>query len=266
MLSTYSKTMRQIAIFEGGYVNHPKDPGGATNFGITQAVYDAYRKSKKLSQQSVKSISSAEVEDIYKTRYADKIRYFDLPEGVDFAVMDAAVNSGVSRGSRWLQRAVGAVADGKVGNQTIEATQAADALKTIKKIYQTRSSFLHSLKIFSTFGKGWMRRLATGEAFAVDLQMKARSISTASKKIVLKTESTKADISAKSAATTAAGAGTGSAGTGTQVDFSNLADIQTILIVAAVVGLAVIGVYLFQKSRLHKERALAYENLAAGGV
>lgn len=85
MKSTYAAAMKQIRAFEGGFVNHPRDPGGATNFGVTQAVYDDYRASKKLAKRSVKSITEAEVDEIYLTRYANKVRYDDLPAGVDFA-------------------------------------------------------------------------------------------------------------------------------------------------------------------------------------
>jgi lysozyme family protein len=79
MQSTHPKAMSYLRISEGGYVNHHKDPGGATNFGITQAVYDAYRKNK--AKQSVKLITEAEVAATYKTQYADKVRYDDLPAG-----------------------------------------------------------------------------------------------------------------------------------------------------------------------------------------
>lgn len=94
--------MKLIRQFKGGNVNHPRDPGGATNFGVTQAVYDEYRVSRRDTKRSVKLVTEAEVDDIYLTRYANKVRYDELPAGIDFATLDGAVNSGERNGSSLL--------------------------------------------------------------------------------------------------------------------------------------------------------------------
>ncbi len=258
MKSTYPKTMKQIRQFEGGYVNHPRDPGGATNFGVTQAVFDEYRASKKLAKRSVKLITEAEVDDIYLTRYANKVRYDDLPAGIDFATLDGAVNSGVSRGAKWLQTALGIPADGVVGAQTVAVATAADALKTIHSIYAKRTGFLRGLTTFSTFGKGWLSRCATGEAFATKLQLDHRVTSPASQQIVLLSESERSAKSSKAAAATSAGTGSASAGSASQIDISNLSGLESILLIGAAVGLVALTVYFIHRRRVQKERAAAF--------
>lgn len=262
MRSTYTAAMKLIRQFEGGYVNHPRDPGGATNFGVTQAVYDEYRASKRMSKQSVRLIAEAEVDEIYLTKYSAKIRYDDLPAGVDFATLDGAVNSGVSRGSKWLQSALGVSSDGVVGAKTVASAARADALKVIKSIYSKRTGFFRGLSTFSTFGKGWLTRCATGEAFSAKLQMEQRGISAKSLPIALHVESNQAAASSKTASTAATGSGAGAAGSASQTDLSNLAGMESILLIGATVGLVVLAVYLIHRSRVQK--AAAYAAVAAG--
>lgn len=268
MKSTYAKAMKQIRQFEGGYVNHPRDPGGATNFGVTQAVYDEYRISKKLAKRSVKQIAESEVDDIYLTRYANKIRYDELPAGIDYATLDGAVNSGVSRGAKWLQSAIGISADGKIGNQTISVAAKTDAIATVKAMCAKRISFLRGLTIFSTFGKGWTSRVSRVEAESVSMAMEARGISAKSLPIALKTESDLAASNSKTASAAAKGSGAGaagSAGTATQTtDWSNLAGLESMLLIGATVGLVVLAIYLIHRSRVQRERAAAYAAVAAG--
>ncbi|MFT4163422.1 glycoside hydrolase family 108 protein [Shinella sp.] len=266
MKSTYARAMRGIRISEGGYSNHPRDPGGATNFGIIQTVYDAFRKSNGMSQQSVRLISEAEVNEIYKAQYADKVRYDELPAGIDYATLDGAVNSGVSRGTKWLQSALSVSSDGKIGSQTIAAAGKADAIVIVKSMCAKRMSFLRGLSIFSTFGKGWTSRVARVEAESVSMAMEARGISAKSLPIALKTESDHAAASSKSASTAAKGSGAGAAGstTATAADWSNLAGIESMLLIGATAALVVLAIYLIHRSRVQKERAAAYAAVAAG--
>ncbi|MBX5111945.1 glycoside hydrolase family 108 protein [Rhizobium lentis] len=268
MKSTYARAMRGIRISEGGYSNHPRDPGGATNYGITQRVYDEYRSSKKAAKQSVRLISEAEVNEIYKTRYADKVKYDDLPAGIDYATLDGAINSGVSRGAKWLQSALGVSSDGKIGTQTISAAAKVDAIATVKSMCAKRMSFLRGLSIFSTFGKGWTARVARVEAESVSMAMEARGISAKSLPIALKTEADHAAASSKAAknSATASGAGAaGSAGAATQtMDWSNLAGLEGILLIGATAALVVLAIYLIHRSRVNTERAAAYAAVAAG--
>lgn len=170
---SFPQSLQLVLAHEGGFVNHPADPGGATNKGVTQKVYDTYRRSMKLATRSVKSITKAEVEDIYRNQYWGKIDGDALPAGIDYAVFDYAVNSGVGKAIKDLQRTVRAWAnrlgdvanirvDGVIGQATIAAVCDAaniDEAAFIESLCDRRMSFLKSLKTYGTFGKGWKRRV-----------------------------------------------------------------------------------------------------------
>ena len=165
MKENYPQALKQVLKYEGGYVDHPKDPGGPTNKGVTQAVYDNWRKSQNLSIQSVRAIADSEVAAIYRQEYWDRVRGDDLPSGVDFAVFDYAVNSGVSRAAKTLQAVVGVTQDGVIGPATIQATKTYVAMS----ITNRRLAFMQSLSIWSTFGKGWSARIADVKAQIIAL-------------------------------------------------------------------------------------------------
>jgi lysozyme family protein len=165
MKENYAQALKQVLKYEGGYVDHPKDPGGPTNKGVTQAVYDSWRKANNLATQSVRNISDSEVGAIYKNLYWDRISGDLLPSGVDFAVFDYAVNSGVSRAAKTLQAVVGVTQDGVIGPATIQATKTYVAMTVTNK----RLAFMQSLSIWSTFGKGWAARIADVKAQIIAL-------------------------------------------------------------------------------------------------
>lgn len=144
---------------EGGWSNHPKDPGGATMRGVTQRVYTDFRSRRELPNQSVRFITPEEIHDIYRFQYWDALRCDELPAGVDYAVFDFAVNSGVSRAARYLQRVLGVKQDGIVGVNTIRAAKEADPAFVVQKLCELRMQFLRGLKTWKTFGKGWKRRV-----------------------------------------------------------------------------------------------------------
>jgi lysozyme family protein len=156
MKENYPQALKQVLKYEGGFSNHPNDPGGATMKGITQAVYDAWQRKNGLPTQSVRNISDSAVAAIYRQEYWDRIRGDDLPSGVDFAVFDYAVNSGVSRAAKTLQAVVGVTQDGQIGPQTIQAAKTYVAMS----ITNRRLAFMQSLSIWSTFGRGWSARIA----------------------------------------------------------------------------------------------------------
>ena len=148
-----------ILAYEGGFVNHPKDPGGATNQGITQRTYDAYRRRIGHATQSVRMIDNVERDTIYRVQYWDAIRGDDLPIGVDAAVYDFAVNSGPSRAAKFLQRIVGVKQDGVIGLQTLDALARMDSTQVIGRLCADRMAFLRGLPAWVTFGTGWTRRV-----------------------------------------------------------------------------------------------------------
>ena len=169
MRSNFDKALSAVLQHEGGYVNHPKDPGGRTMKGVTQAVYDDWREDKGLAKQSVRDITPAEVMAIYKLLYWDRVKGDALPAGVDYCVFDFAVNSGVNRAIRFLQRAVGVAEDGQLGPITLQAVSAMGADCLVDAICNARMTFLKGLKHFNVFGKGWTRRVE-------DVRAKAKAI------------------------------------------------------------------------------------------
>jgi lysozyme family protein len=158
---SYEHALALVLKHEGGFANHPRDPGGATMRGVIQRVYDAYRDRKGLGRRSVRLIEDAELQEIYRRQYWDAIRGDDLPAGVDYCVFDGAVNSGPVQSARWLQRALGVSADGHIGEGTLDAARlSGDWENLIDNICDQRMRFLRSLRTWDAFGKGWSRRVA----------------------------------------------------------------------------------------------------------
>jgi len=158
MKSNLDAALRLVLAHEGGYSDNPADPGGKTNRGVTQRVYDAYRKRKGLGIQSVRGILADEVAEIYKHQYWDAVRADDLPAGLDYAVFDYAVNSGPRRAIQDLQRTLGVTPDGIIGSVTLAAI--GDVFTVIDRLCERRLAFLRGLKHYKTFGRGWERRVA----------------------------------------------------------------------------------------------------------
>jgi lysozyme family protein len=165
--ANYPACLEIVLSYEGGYANHPDDPGGATMRGVTQRTYDSYRIGQGLSPQSVRLIAEPELQAIYRTRYWDLIRGDDLPAGVDLAVFDLAVNSGPARAAKELQRVVLATMDGLIGPATLAAVQARKPSEIVRALCAGRLAFLKSLSTWETFGRGWERRVVDVQAAAL---------------------------------------------------------------------------------------------------
>lgn len=157
--TAFDKWLPHILKHEGGYVNDPLDPGGATNKGVTQETYNDWRTRQGKPSQSVKAITGDEVSAIYRRDYWDKVKGDELPSGLAYAVFDFAVNSGVNRASRYLQRAVGVKQDGVIGPATIAACNALNAAAVINRLCDDRLAFLKQLPTFHRFGRGWTARV-----------------------------------------------------------------------------------------------------------
>lgn len=166
-MDRFERAMALLRVHEGGYINHPKDPGGATNKGVTQRTYNWYRKLHKQPTRSVRQITEFEVKDIYRKQYWDAVKGDDLPSGIAYMVFDGAVNSGPSQSIKWLQRAVGAQADGIMGAETLSKTREKNDTNAIIDSYcDQRWAFMKTLKHFSSFENGWRRRVAEVRAQA----------------------------------------------------------------------------------------------------
>ncbi|MGN8152543.1 glycoside hydrolase family 108 protein [Agrobacterium sp. 22094] len=252
---------------EGGNVDDKRDPGGRTSRGIIQTVYDTYRRTRKLPLRDVWTATEDEVADIYRTQYADKLRFDDLPVGVDFVVFDAGVNSGVSRGAKWLQSALGVSSDGVVGAKTIAAASAVDPVKLIKSVCANRLSFVRSLTtLFKTFGKGWTSRISFTEANGIAMSMKASGSTASQVADFAQLESASAKKSAKASSGAAAGKGVGSGTAATQLDWPHLTTFEIGFLAAGAIGIIVLVVFLIHRSRIQSSRADAYAAVAAEGA
>ena len=150
-----------VVRLEGGYVNNPKDPGGATNMGVTLRALEAHR-GRPCTPADVKALTPAEVRDIYGETYWPAVKGDQLPPGVDLIVFDAAVNCGRGRAAIFLQRALGVEADGQLGPATLGAlARERDLPALVERIRLARLAFYQQLGTFGTFGKGWLNRLST---------------------------------------------------------------------------------------------------------
>lgn len=158
MRANFERSLAAVLKHEGGYVDHPSDPGGATNLGITFATLKAWRKTE-ITKADVRNLTKEEAAAIYKANYWDRIKGDDLPFGVDYAVFDFAVNSGVSRAAIFLQEIIGAAPDGKIGPDTLKAMAKWSAVKLIEALCSKRMTFLKGLSTWPVFGKGWSSRV-----------------------------------------------------------------------------------------------------------
>ncbi len=140
---------------EGGFVDHPADPGGATNWGVTERVARANGYTGHMRDLPV-DVAKA----IYRKDYWLPIRADELPVSIRYAVFDAAVNSGNAQAIRWLQRAVGANADGVIGPRTLQAVRDANPDVVLRRMLSQRLRFMTDLRNWPAFSRGWARRIA----------------------------------------------------------------------------------------------------------
>lgn len=174
MNSSYEDALARLLAHEGGYTNHPADPGGPTNFGITLADYRKYVK-PGATATDVRAMRVDEAKSIYRAKYWDAQRCDELPAGVDYAVFDYGVNSGIGRSGKVLRRLLKLPdTTSVVDTAVIAAARAAGAKALVTAICDERLRFLQSLKTWGVFGKGWGRRVAEVKAAALAMTAGAR--------------------------------------------------------------------------------------------
>lgn len=255
--SNFPHVMKEIFKHEGGYVDHPRDPGGATNLGITHLTLAAAR-GHKVTKADVKALGKQEAENIYRKSYWAKVQGDHLPYGFDLVAMDGGVNSGPSRGAKWLQRGVGAKADGKIGGQTIEAARRSD-VGGIERACDARMSFLRGLKHWGTFGKGWSRRVASVEAVGTRMWLAAAEGTTAARN-GMQERADRAVVQAQDERR--AGVAQVGATSGGGIGGASLADMPTAATVALALGVLVVAALLYsraaRKARYHEDRRDAF--------
>ena len=168
----YQKCLAMILHHEGGYVNHPKDPGGMTNLGVTKRVYEDW-VGYSVSEHTMQNLTEDDAAPIYKQNYWDRIKADDLPSGLDLCVFDFGVNAGTGRAAKYLQNLIGTVADGGIGPNTLRALANyvdSEGVESAIKNYQAeRQSYYEKLKTFETFGRGWTRRVEETTESALEM-------------------------------------------------------------------------------------------------
>jgi len=157
----YDRCFDETELWEGGYSSTPGDPGGATMRGLTQASYDAYRRSKGESVQGVYRVTNAEVEDIFKSEYWVPARCSDLPVGLDMVQFDEAINSGPRKATELLQQALGLDPDGWFGLETLARIQGLSVFSQralIQEVCARRVAYWESPTNERKFLRGWLDR------------------------------------------------------------------------------------------------------------
>jgi lysozyme family protein len=165
---SYEASLARVLAHEGGYTNHHADPGGPTNFGITIADYRHYVK-PGATAADVRAMKLDEAKTVYRTKYWNALRCDELPAGIDYAVFDYGVNSGVARSGRVLRRRLDLPYGGIVTDEVIAGARSANAQSLIIFICDERLRFLQSLKTWSVFGKGWGRRVVEVKTAALSM-------------------------------------------------------------------------------------------------
>jgi len=159
MQSNWDNSFKLMLKSEGGFVNHPSDPGGMTNLGVTKATWENW-VGRESDEAEMRGLTPEKVEPLYKKKFWDAVRGDELPVGLDYLAFDFAVNAGPGRSIKIMQSAVGVTPDGGFGPMTMAAVQAVDPVELIERFSQAKEDFYRSLNTFSTFGKGWLNRVA----------------------------------------------------------------------------------------------------------
>ena len=153
----------RILKHEGGFVNHPRDPGGATNRGVTIGTLKRLGIDVDGDGDSditdLRHLRESDAVRVFKLFYADKVQADLLPTGLDYAMTDFAVNSGPARAAKHLQRILGVEADGDIGPKTLAKIADCDPKALITSLCDSRLRFLRGLDTWRDFGRGWQSRV-----------------------------------------------------------------------------------------------------------
>lgn len=152
----FVKALDVVLLHEGGYVDHPRDPGGATKYGITERVARQHDY-----HGDMRDFPIEQAREIYLMSYWIPIKGDELPDPLRLSVFDAAVNSGVRRATHWLQEVVEVKQDGFIGPVTLNAVRARDPFDVACRYNARRLLFMTNLNTFTDFGRGWVRRVAS---------------------------------------------------------------------------------------------------------
>ena len=153
MKENFEECLKMLLHHEGGYVDHPEDPGGETNLGVTKKVYEEWGGTKDMKDLTVEDGAP-----IYKKNYWSRLKCDDLPSGLDFCAFDWGVNSGTGRAAKAIQKIIGANQDGAIGPKSLALIENQDPKFMVEQFGKIRQEFYEGLSTFKTFGRGWTRR------------------------------------------------------------------------------------------------------------
>jgi lysozyme family protein len=168
MRENFDAALAAVLHHEGGFVNHPADPGGMTNLGCTKKVWEEWC-GRHVDETDMRGLTANDVAPLYRQKYWDKIQGDYLPAGVDYVVFDCAINSGPGRAAKFLQHVADVTQDGAIGPGTLKAVAAIPAADIIERYSAVRLGFLQGLATWETFGKGWGRRVEEVQTAALNM-------------------------------------------------------------------------------------------------
>jgi lysozyme family protein len=168
MTKNFRDCLELVLKAEGGYVDHPKDPGGRTNLGVTQRVWEEWI-GHPATEKDMRELTPAIVAPMYEMRYWRTSYCEKLPRGLDLLVFSMAVNAGAGRSVKLLQDAIGVVADGVIGPNTMAKINEANVETLIDKFSEARRAYYRGLKLFPVFGRGWLNRTDTERLEALQI-------------------------------------------------------------------------------------------------
>jgi lysozyme family protein len=166
MQGNFQECLDLVLKSEGGWVNHPSDPGGETNLGVTKRVWEEYVGHPV---ESLKKLTKEDVAPLYELKYWRPCYGEVLPRGLDFVVFSMGINAGPGRSIKLLQSAIGCVPDGVIGPATRGLISDSNSATLIAKFSEARREYYRSLKNFPIFGKGWLNRVDHEEAEALSM-------------------------------------------------------------------------------------------------
>lgn len=149
---SFERAFDMVIGHEGGLTDNPADPGGLTKYGISQRSYPG---------EDIRSLTLARAQEIYRRDYWNPIRGDNLPEALALCLFDMAVNSGVSRAVRTLQKAIDVPVDGLLGPGTLGKALGMHPTILVSNMQAERLLYLMSLPTFKDFGRGWTRRVVS---------------------------------------------------------------------------------------------------------
>jgi lysozyme family protein len=168
MTQNFRDCLELVLKHEGGFVNHPKDPGGMTNLGVTKRVWEEW-VGHEVDEKAMRALTPALVAPMYEMKYWRTSYCEKLPRGLDLLVFSMAVNAGSGRSVKLLQDAIGVVADGIIGPRTMARINEANVETLIDSFSEARRQFYRGLKTFPVFGRGWLSRTDSERLEALDM-------------------------------------------------------------------------------------------------